>query len=80
MIAPEIRLVVKAPPLRLTRLRSTAIYLKNAGHDLFTVTKLTEQRIAPALVMVATGAVEKEFREINQWTEASARGSDEGVE
>jgi hypothetical protein len=80
MIAPEIRLVVNAPPLRLRRLRSTATYLKNAGHDLFTVTKLKEQQIGPALVMVATSAVEREFREINRRTEVGARWSDEGVE
>jgi hypothetical protein len=66
--------------LRLRRLHSTATYLKNAGHDLFTVTKLKEQGIAPALVMVATGAVEREFREINRRTEVGARWSDEGVE
>lgn len=30
--------------------------------------------------MVATSAVEREFREINQWTEVGTRWSDEGVE
>jgi hypothetical protein len=61
-------------------LHSTATYLGNAKPDLFTVTKLKEQGIAPALVMVATGAVEREFREINRRTEIGARWSDEGVE
>ncbi|MCL0074188.1 hypothetical protein M1O50_04885 [Dehalococcoidia bacterium] len=66
--------------LDLRRLHSTATYLRNAGHDLFTVTMLKEQGIAPDLVMVATGAVEREFREINRRTEVGARWSDEGVE
>jgi len=30
--------------------------------------------------MVATGAVEKEFREINRRTEVGARWSDDGIE
>ena len=47
---------------------------------IFTVTMLKEQGIAPDLVMVATGAVEREFREINRRTEVGARWSDEGVE
>ncbi|MCL0053353.1 hypothetical protein M1M86_02590 [Dehalococcoidales bacterium] len=64
--------------LDLRRLHSTATYLRNAGHDLFTVTMLKEQGIAPDLV--ATGAVEREFREINRRTEVGARWSDEGVE
>jgi len=66
--------------LDLSGLHSTATYLRNAGHDLFTVTRLKEQGISPALVMVATGAVEREFREINRRTEVGARWSDEGVE
>jgi len=32
------------------------------------------------LVMVATGAAEREFREINRRTELGARWSDEGAE
>jgi hypothetical protein len=66
--------------LGLRGLHSTATYLKNAGHDLFTVTRLKERGIAPALVMVTTGAAEREFREINRRTEVGARWSDEGVE
>lgn len=66
--------------LDLSGLHSTATYLENAKPDLFTVTRLKEQGIAPALVMVATGAVEREFREINRRTEIGARWSDEGVE
>jgi hypothetical protein len=61
-------------------LSSTATYLRNARDELFTVTKLKEQGIAPELVMVATGPVEREFREINRRTEIGARWSDEGVE
>lgn len=66
--------------LDLRRLHSPATYLRNAGPSLFTVTKLKEQGIAPALVMVAIGAVEREFREINRRTEVGARWSDDGVE
>jgi hypothetical protein len=62
------------------RLHSTATYLRNARDELFTVTRLKEQGIAPELVMVATSAVEREFREINRRTEVGARWSDEGVE
>jgi len=62
------------------RFHSTATHLRNAKDELFTVTKLKEQGIAPGLVMVATSAVEREFREINRWTEVGARWSDEGVE
>jgi hypothetical protein len=62
------------------RLRSTATYLRNARGELFTVTRLKEQGIAPELVMVATSAVEREFREINRRTEVGARWSDPGVE
>lgn len=61
-------------------LSSAATYLRNAGDDLFTVTRLKEQGIAPELVMVATSAVEREFREINRRTEVGARWSDPGVE
>ena len=61
-------------------LSSAATYLRNAGDDLFTVTRLKEQGIAPALVMVATSAVEREFREINRRTEVGARWSEPGVE
>jgi hypothetical protein len=50
--------------LDLRRLHSTATYLRNAGHQLFTVTRLKEQGIAPELVMVATSAVERQSREI----------------
>ena len=60
-------------------LHSAATYLKNAGEELFTVTRLKEQGIVPELVMVATSAVEREFREINRRTEVGARWSDEGV-
>jgi len=66
--------------LELRGRHSTATYLKNANPDLFTVARLKEQGIAPALVMVATGAAEREFREINRRTEVGARWSDEGVE
>lgn len=66
--------------LSLRGLHSTATYLRNAGHHLFTVTSLREQGIAPALVMVTTGAAEREFREINRRTEIGARWTDEGVE
>ncbi len=38
------------------------------------------QVIALELVMVATSAVEREFREINQRTEVGTRWSDPGVE
>jgi len=62
------------------RLHSAATYLKNARGELFTVTRLKEQGIAPELVMVATSAVEREFREINRRTEVGARWSDPGVE
>jgi hypothetical protein len=41
---------------------------------------LKEQGISPALVMVAIGAVEREFREIKRRTEVGARWSDDGVE
>ena len=61
-------------------LHSAATYLKNAGKELFTVTRLKEQGIAPELVMVATSAVEREFREINRRTEVGTRWTDEGVE
>jgi hypothetical protein len=61
-------------------LHSAATYLKNAGEELFTVTRLKEQGIAPELVMVATSAVEREFREINRRSEVGARWTDEGVE
>ena len=57
-----------------------ATYLRNARDELFTVTKLREQGTAPELVMVATSAVEREFREINRRTEVGARWTDEGVE
>ncbi|MCL0082735.1 hypothetical protein M1O14_03380, partial [Dehalococcoidia bacterium] len=45
-----------------------------------TVTTLKERGIAPELAMVATSAVEREFREINRRTEVGTRWSDEGVE
>ena len=44
------------------------------------MTKLKEQDIAPGIVMVATGPVEREFREINRRTEIGARWSDEDTE
>lgn len=66
--------------LDLRGLHSAATYLRNAGGELFTVTRLKEQGIAPDLVMVATSAVEREFREINRRTEVGARWSDPGVE
>jgi len=59
---------------------SAATYLRNARDELFTVTRLKEQGFAPELVMVATSAVEREFREINRRTEVGTRWSDEGVE
>lgn len=46
---------------------------RNAKDELFTVTRLKEQGIAPELAMVATSAVEREFREINRRTEVGAR-------
>jgi hypothetical protein len=61
-------------------LSSTATYLRNARDELFTVTRLKEQGMAPELAMVATGPVEREFREINRRTEIGARWTDEGVE
>jgi len=61
-------------------LHSAATYLRNAGSDLFIVTRLKEQGVAPALVMVATGAVEREFGEINRRTEIGARWSGEAAE
>lgn len=61
-------------------LSSTATYLRNARDELFTVTRLKEQGMAPELVMVATGPVEREFREINRRTEIGARWTDQGVE
>jgi len=42
--------------------------------------RLREQGIALGLMMVATGAIEREFREITRRTEVGARRSDEGVE
>jgi hypothetical protein len=66
--------------LGLRRFRSAATYLRNGKDEFFTVTRLKEQGIAPELVMVATSAVEREFREINRRTEVGARWSDEGVE
>lgn len=54
-------------------LSSTATYLRNARDELFTVTRLKEQGMAPQLVMEATGPVEREFREINRRTEIGAR-------
>lgn len=62
------------------RFNSAATYLRNAKDEIFTVTRLKEQGIAPELVMVATSAVEREFREINRRTEIGARWTDEGVE
>ena len=62
------------------RLHSAATYLRNAGDDLFTATRPKEQGIAPELVMVATSAVEREFREINRRTKVGVRWSAEGVE
>jgi len=59
---------------------SATTYLRNAKDELFTVTRLKERGIAPELVMVATSAVEREFREINRRTEVGTRWSDEGVE
>jgi len=55
-------------------------FLANARDELFTVRRLKEQETAPELVMVATGPMEREFREINKRTEVGARWSDEGVE
>ena len=66
--------------LDLRGLISAATYLRNARDELFTVRKLKEEGIAPELVMVATGPVEREFREINRRTEIGARWGDEGVE
>jgi len=62
------------------RFHSAATYLRNTTDELFTVTRLKEQGIAPELVMVATSAGEREFREINRRTEVDTRWSDEGVE
>ena len=62
------------------RFHSAATYLRNAKDELFTVSRLREQGIALELVMVATSAVEREFREINRRTEVGTRWSDEGVE
>jgi len=39
-------------------LNSTATYLRNARDELFTVTRLKEQGMAPEIVMVATGPLE----------------------
>jgi hypothetical protein len=36
--------------------------------------------MSPEIVMVATGPVEREFREINRRTEIGARWTDQGVE
>ena len=58
------------------RFHSAATYLRNAKDELFTVTRLRERGIAPELVMVATSAVEREFREINRRTEVGTRWSD----
>ena len=44
------------------------------------MTSLKEQCIAPEIVMVATGPVEREFRKANQRTEIDARWTDEGIE
>lgn len=41
---------------------------------------LKEQGIAPELVMVAIGAIAREFREINRRTDVGAGWSNEGVE
>jgi hypothetical protein len=66
--------------LDLSGLLSIATYLGNDGYDLFTVTRLKEEGISPAFVMVAIGVVEREFREIKRWTEVGVRWSDDGVE
>ena len=66
--------------LDLRGLSSTATYLRNARDELFTVRRLKEQGTAPELVMVATGPMEREFREMNRRAEVGARWSDEGVE
>lgn len=63
-----------------SRRSCTATYLRNATSELFTLTKLKEQGLAPGIVMVATGPVEREFRQINRRTEVGARWTDEGVE
>ena len=54
--------------------------MRNARDELFTTTKLKEKGMAPEIVMVATGPVEREFREINRRTEIGARWTDGGVE
>lgn len=61
-------------------LHSAATYLRNARDEFFNLTRLKEQGIAPELMMVATSAVQREFREINRQTEVGASWSDEGVE
>lgn len=66
--------------LERRRFHSAGKYLRNAKGELFTVTKLKEQGTAPELVMVATSAVEREFREINRRTEVGTRWTDGGVE
>ena len=62
--------LIADPDLR--GLSSAAIYLRNTRSELSTVTKLKEQGIAPGIVMVATGPIERKFREINQCTEIGA--------
>ena len=56
---------------------SAAAYLGDGKSEFFTVTGLKEQGIVPE-VMVATGVVKKEFREIKRRTEVGERRSDEG--
>ena len=45
-------------------LRFIATCLMHTKEELFTVTWLKDQRIAPELVMVATSAVDREFRKV----------------
>lgn len=66
--------------LDLRRFHSVATYLWNGKDEFFTVTRIKEQGVDSELVMVATSAVEREFREINRRTGVGTRWSGEGVE
>ena len=58
--------------LDLSGLYAIATYLSHVGHDLLTTIRLKELRILPALVVVGTDAVEREFRGIDRRPKADA--------
>lgn len=58
--------------LDLSGLYAIATYLRHVGHYLLTTIGLKELRILPALVVVGTDAVEREFRGIDRRPKAEA--------